>query len=156
MQKNFSLQLSKCKFCKPQVPFLGHILSGTELRPSPSKVEAIADTPAPTNLQQLSSFPGLVMFCSDFLEGLATIAEPLCALHWKGVAFIWSEDCQGAIEKVKENISSNLKLALYDPNAPTFLNTDTSGVGISAVLLEKQDGKEVVVACKSHTLQLVA
>ncbi len=51
--KNFHLQLSKCKFCKSEVLFLGQILSGTELQPSLSKVKAITDVPALTNLQLL-------------------------------------------------------------------------------------------------------
>ncbi len=38
-------------------------------------------------------------------------------------------------------------------NAPTFLSTDASGVGISAVLSQTQEGHEVVVTCASHTLQ---
>ncbi len=47
-------------------------------------------------------------------------------------------------------------MALYGPNAETFLNTDASGVGISAVLSQKQNGRKVVIACKSHTLQPAA
>ncbi len=34
-----------------------------------------------------------------------------------------------------------------------FLTTNASGVGISAVLTQIQGGKEVLVACASHTLQ---
>ncbi len=33
---------------------------------------------------------------------------------------------------------------------------DASGVGISAVLSQNQNGKEVVIMCKSHMLQLAA
>ncbi len=50
-------------------------------------------------------------------------------------------------------ISNDLVLALYDPNAPTFLSTDASGVGISAVSSQTQERCEVAVACASHTLQ---
>ncbi len=152
--KNFRLQLSKCRFRKSEVPFLGHIAN--ELRLSLNKVEAIAGAPPPTNLQQLVSFFGLVTYCSDFLADLAMMAEPLRVLHRKGAAFIWSEECQEAFQKIKDRIGDNLKLALYDPNAETFLNTDASGVGILAVLSQKQEGKEVVIACKSHTLQPAA
>ncbi len=71
--KNFRLQLSKCKFRKPELPFLGHHLLGFKLHPSSSKVEAIAIAPAPTNVQQLTSFLGMVTYCSDFLEDLAMV-----------------------------------------------------------------------------------
>ncbi len=111
---------------------------------------------APTNLQLLGSFLGLVMYCSDFLEDVVTMAELLWVLQQKGAAFVWSEECQEAFQKIKDQIGDNLRLALYDPNAETFLNTDASGVGISAVLSQKQNGKEVSIACKSHTLQPAA
>ncbi len=139
--KNFRLQLNKCRFRQTEVPFLGHVLSGTELHLSPSKVEAITGAPALTNVLQLSSFLGLVAYnCSDFMGDLATMAEPLCALQRKGSAFNWSTECQEAFKRIKDRISSNLKLALYDPNAGTYLNTDASGVGISAVLSQNQNG----------------
>ncbi len=59
---NFCLQLNKGRFHKIEVPFLGHVLSGTELHPSLTKVEAITGAPALTNVLQLSSFPGLVTY----------------------------------------------------------------------------------------------
>ncbi len=83
----------------------------------------------------------------------ATMAKPLCALQRKGSAFIWSTECQEAFEKIMDRISSNLKLVLYDPNADTYLNTDMSGVGISADLSQNQNGKEMVITCKLHMLQ---
>ncbi len=70
---NFRLQLNKCRFHQIEVPFLGHVLSGTELQSIPAKVEAITCAPAPTNVSQLSSFLGLVTYCSDFMEDLATV-----------------------------------------------------------------------------------
>ncbi len=154
--KNFRLQLSKCKFHQPDVSFLGHILSGTELCPRLSMVEAIANAPTPSNVQQLTSFLGLITYCSDFIEDLATVAEPLPALQRKGATFNWSKECQEAFEWIKQMISCNLKLALYDPNADTYLTTNASGVGISTMLLQKQDGHEVIITCRSHMLQPVA
>ncbi len=58
------------------------------------------------------------------------MADPLHALQQQGAAFVWSEECQGAFEKIKEKICSNVKLALYNLNAETFLNMDASGMGI--------------------------
>ncbi len=48
--KNFRLQLNKCRFHQTEVPFLGHMLSGTELRPSLTKVKAITGALTLTSL----------------------------------------------------------------------------------------------------------
>ncbi len=78
-------------------------VSGTELQPSPSKVEAITGAQALTNVLQLSSFLGLVTYCSDFMGDVATMAKPLCALQQKESAFIWSTECQEAFERIKDH-----------------------------------------------------
>ena len=47
----------------------------------PSKVAAIANAPAPTNLQELRSFLGLLNYYGKFIPNLAaTILHPLNAL----------------------------------------------------------------------------
>ncbi len=151
--KHFHLQLAKCRFRQKSVPFLGHMLSGAKLKPSPTTVAAILDAPVPQSAQQLSSFMGLVNFYNDFVPDLATKAEPLRALGHGSNTFLWSDECQQAFDMVKRAIRTEMTLVLYDPNAPTFLTTDASGVGISAVLSLLQKGREVTVACASHTLQ---
>ncbi len=138
--KNFRLQLSKCLFRRVFVPFLGHLLAGKELKPSPVTVAAIADAPTPQTAQQLNSFLSLVTFYIDFIPDLAMKVEPLHALGRKGATFLWTEGCQEAFDGVKKEITAGMALALYDPNAPTFLYTDASGVGISVVLSQEQGG----------------
>ncbi len=151
--KNFCLQLSKCHFRQAIIRYLGHLLSRTELRPNPDTIAAIAKAPSPQNPQQLSSFLGLVNVYTEFLYDLATIAELLHVLGRKGVAFVWDDICQQAFLQIKKMISEDLVLALYDPNALTFLLTDALGVGISTVLSQMQNVHEVMVACASHTFQ---
>ncbi len=97
-------------------------------------VAMIADAPVPQMPQQLSSFLGLVNVYTEFLQDMATAAEPLCAIGRKGVTFNWDSACQKTFEEIKRMISNDLVLALYNPNTPTFLYTDASRVGISAVL----------------------
>ena len=57
------LKPEKCLFCRPEVPFLGNIVSKEGVRPDPKKVEAI------TNLQKPKDFKSLrssIMFLSHF------------------------------------------------------------------------------------------
>ncbi len=42
---NFCLQLTKCLFRQTTVKYLGHLLSGTELRPNPDTVAVIEKAP---------------------------------------------------------------------------------------------------------------
>ena len=42
---------------------------------------------------------------------------------------------------------------IFDPNAPTFVTTDASDVGLGAVLSQLQNGREAPIAHASHTLQ---
>ncbi len=83
--KNFHLQLPKCLFWQVSVPFLGHVLSGKELKPSPSTVAAITDAPTPQTAQQLNSFLGLITFYIDFIPNLATMVDPLWLWDVRGL-----------------------------------------------------------------------
>ena len=50
------LQPSKCHFLKPQVPFLGHIVSAEEISPDPDKTQRVREWPTLTTIKELSSF----------------------------------------------------------------------------------------------------
>ncbi len=49
-------------------------------------------------------------------------------------------------------IVDGLKVHIYDLNCKTFLSTDVSNVGLGAVLLQMQKGKETTICCAAHTL----
>ena len=45
---------------RPKVEYLGHLIDRECIRPIPAKVSAIRNAPAPKNVKELLSFPGLV------------------------------------------------------------------------------------------------
>ncbi|XP_052754450.1 uncharacterized protein LOC128201458 [Galleria mellonella] len=51
----FSINLRKCTFLSMQVEYLGRMVSQGQVRPSPSKVEALVNAPAPANVKQGST-----------------------------------------------------------------------------------------------------
>ncbi|CAI7821814.1 unnamed protein product [Closterium sp. NIES-54] len=55
---------SKCEFLKPELEFLGHVVSGDGIKIDPRKVDAIAKWNPPTNITELQSFLGWL----DYLE----------------------------------------------------------------------------------------
>ena len=47
------LKESKCVFASSSIEYLGHIIVGQGLHPSPTKVEAVKRTTVPTNITKL-------------------------------------------------------------------------------------------------------
>ncbi|KAL4290180.1 hypothetical protein GQ457_14G026510 [Hibiscus cannabinus] len=72
-----------------------------------------------------------------FIRGFATIAAPLSDLLKKGDGFEWNSCAQGAFEQLKERLCNTPVLALPRFNEPFFVETDASGVGIGAVLVQE-------------------
>lgn len=50
-QHQFLLKASKCTFAQQQLEYLGHIISAQGVATDPSKVQAVADWPVPTNVR---------------------------------------------------------------------------------------------------------
>ena len=53
------LKKSKCKFLMTEIEYLGHRITKEGLKPTESKVQAIAQAPMPTNVSELKAFLGL-------------------------------------------------------------------------------------------------
>lgn len=68
----------------------------------PTKVKAISNFPATTNLTELRSFIGLLNQMSGHSEEVSEAALPLQPLMKKKNTFQWMEEHQKAVEKVKE------------------------------------------------------
>ena len=71
--------------------------------------------------------------CRRFVPGFSVIASPLFALTKKDVAFEWSAECEKAFQKLKDTLTE----ALLDRGF--VLETDASGLGLGAVLPQKQE-----------------
>lgn len=55
----FTVNAAKCQNCKPEIKFLGHIISDKTVRPDKERIEAILRYPAPKN-QTVANVPGNV------------------------------------------------------------------------------------------------
>ena len=84
----FKLNKNKCTFQQKSVNYLGHMIDSVGLHPTQDKISAVKCAPAPTNVTQLKSFLGLIMFYSRFLKNHSTILAPLNKLLQKNVVFV--------------------------------------------------------------------
>ena len=149
----FRMRRDKCAFLQPSVEYLGHKIDAEGLHALPSKVEAIIRAPAPTNVQELRSFLGLLNYYGKFIPNLATLIHPLNSLLQHGKPWAWTKDCSQAFQQAKEALSSSSVLVHYDPSLPITLAGDASAYGIGAVISHiLPDGSEKPIAFASRSL----
>ena len=53
------IQPDKCEFLKPELEYLGHIVTADGVKPNPKKIEAVKNFKIPTNPTEVKSFLGL-------------------------------------------------------------------------------------------------
>ena len=91
----------------------------------------------PTSVAELWSFLGLISFSSRFLPNFATTTEPLQKLTWQDNEWQWGKEENEVFEGLKKQLAEVSMMAFYDEDAPTELVTDTSPVGLGAILVQE-------------------
>ena len=125
------------------IEIVGFLCDQDGRRPEPRKVQRILDWPVPGSTRDARAFIGVIVYYRIFILDFAIVAAPIFALFRKGKRFIWTDDCQTAMDTLKTKITEAPVLVSVDFSAsalPIFLNVDASTtVGWGAVLSQQQE-----------------
>ncbi|XP_055957860.1 retrovirus-related Pol polyprotein from transposon opus isoform X1 [Patella vulgata] len=166
-EHGIKLAPKKCEFIQEKVRYLGHIVSEDGITTDPKKTDKVESWPVPTNVDELRKFLGFVGYYRRFIKDFSKTAKVLNDLlvggptvkkrgravkekqkkEWK-----WEEAQKEAFQNLKTSLVQPPVLAYADFTQPFILHTDASGVGLGAVLYQKQDGFERVIAYASRSL----
>lgn len=159
---NLKLSAEKCYFLQRKVKFLGHVVSEFGVETDPEKIEKVKNWPVPTNADSLRSFLAFAGYYRRYVKDFSKITKPLNDLlpptsskknskskqkEWK-----WTEIEQETFEHIKEALTSPPILAYPDFSKPFELHTDACLSGLGAILYQKQDNKNKVIAYASRSL----
>lgn len=134
VKENIKLKLSKCKFMKQQINFLGYCVQEGTISPDNVNVEKIKNLQPPNNVKELQRFLGTINVYNKFIPNYAKVRHPLNVLLKKGIKWHWTERCQETFETLKNLLISKPILQLYDVNKECHLYVDASKKQIGAVL----------------------
>ena len=135
-----TLDFGKCKFLKESLEFFRLIYSKDGICPDPKKTEVFVNTLTPTSVSEVRSLLGMATYSSQFIPNFATITEPLRSLTRKGTHFSWTKEHDNAYRKLKEALTNSPVMSYFDIQWDTMVLVDTSPIGISAILAQKEKG----------------
>ena len=138
-----------------KVPYLGHVISAKGVSTDPAKIEAVQEWPVQLKVTDVRSFLGLASYYRRFIQNFAKIAVPLHRLTAKTTEkFKWSPDCDLAFRVLKEKLVSAPVLAFPCFDQEFVVDCDASDYGLGAVISQRQDRDEKVIAYASRELEL--
>ena len=152
-----SLEINEQKsvYCVEEIEFLGRRLCKNGVAVPNHAAAAIANCSPPTSVKDVRRFLGMSGYFRSFIPNFNTIAAPLIKLLQDGVTFQFGSSEHLAFTQLKEKLLSSSFLAYFDTSTDvhTILTTDASGVGLGAMLSQKQDGVEKPVYFISRQLK---
>ncbi len=86
----------------------------------------IKEFPIPKNKKNIRQFLGKVNFYHKYIKNSAKLLEPFHNLLRKNVEFHWSHECQFAFDQIKQYLTSEPILGIFDRSKPTKIYTDAS------------------------------
>src|ERR1700720_945076 len=132
------LRLSKCKFEKSEVIFLGMKISHNRLEHDPAKGVAIRNWPRPRNVKDVQQFNGLLNYLRRHIPKLSAQAKPLFWLTGK-VPWKWEGEEEAAFQDLRMALISAPVLALPQDKGRWKAETDASNLETGGVLSQQQE-----------------
>ncbi|PKA66820.1 putative mitochondrial protein [Apostasia shenzhenica] len=135
IKHSLKVKKGKCEFATHGIDYLGHHISVDGVSTDPAKIQAIMEWPTPNSLKELRGFLGLTGYYRRFIKGYGMASKPLTELL-KQNSFSWTEQANKSFQQLKQLMSSPPVLSLPNFDQPFVIETDASGIGIGAVLMQ--------------------
>ena len=160
LEHRLKLKLSKCHFLQDKITFLGHEISADGMTLGTANLKAIAEMAPLKTYTEIWHFTSMTDFFHRFIKGYSKIAKPLNDLLEGKASKLKNEELEltpealQAFEDLKKKCMMAPVLVFADFKKPFQLETDASGEGLGAVLLqESDDGQYRPVAYASQELK---
>ena len=128
------LEPRKCEYHKPELEYLGRVITKDGVKPNPEKLSAVLNFKQLKTVKDVQFFLGLAGYYRKFIKNFSSIAKPLSKLTQKDTIFDWTLNCEKAFYDLKNALISPPVLRFPNFKEQFTLTTDASNQGLGAVL----------------------
>ena len=141
IKNGLRLSPKKCQLFIKQAVYMGHTISyeGNTLTITPTrdKCDAIRRTEKLSGVKDVRAFCGMVNYLSMYLKGLQKLLVPLYGLLKKGAKWNWTDECQKALDTIKEMLIKSPVLVMPNSTSHFTLVSDTPKFATGAALYQE-------------------
>ena len=98
-----------------------------------SKIKVIRELPFPKNFTKLQSLQGWLAYMRQFISNLFGRCQLLTKLTKKGIPFVWDDECQQALDKLKEYLQNPPILWVLIKGKPLILYITVMDASLSVL-----------------------
>ena len=148
------IQLGKSDFLPSELKYLGMVFTPQGVFHLPDRVVKLNSHPPPTTKKQLLSFLGFTNYFRNFIPDFTRHEAQLRSLDTR--KFQYSAADKKSFLYLRSAVTKDTCLATFDAESHTEVHVDASGIGIGAILTQRQSsGVMRVVAFASRLLSPV-
>ena len=105
--------------------------------------------PEPQSKEYVRRLIGMFNYLSPYIPNMSAVTAPIRDLLKKETQFSWLPEHERAFQTVKQILSAEPLLKLYDESKKVTIQCDASSKGLGACLM--QEGKPIAYASRSLT-----
>ncbi|CAA0813340.1 Unknown protein, partial [Striga hermonthica] len=119
--------------------FLGYIVSQRGIEANPDKIKAILELKPPRSIRETQSLTSRLAALSRFISKSTDKCKPFFEAIKKNKKFEWTDECQHALDNIKESLIRPPVLQKPTPGEMLYLYLGVTPTMISAVLVREEN-----------------
>lgn len=143
-----TISITKSKFCQKKVNYVGYILCEEGICVDADKIAPILNYESPKNIKGVRRLLGMGAFYQRFIKAYSDMVAPISDTLKKNKGrFVWTEEAEWALRKLKEVLTSPPVLVNPNFSKEFIIETDSSDKAVGAVLMQKDENDRSRPVC---------
>ncbi|KAK1568798.1 hypothetical protein Q3G72_028909 [Acer saccharum] len=151
-QYGMKLNPTKCSFGVSSGKFLGYLVTQRGIEANPDQIRSIENLESPKCIKDVQKLTGRVAALNRFISKSSEKCLPFFNILRKNKAFEWNDDCEKALQELKNYLKSPPLLSKPKDNETLFIYLAVSDTAVSAVLVREEGSSQHPVYYVSKTL----